>query len=85
MEENNTSSGVQDNQKGVSNTTIAVLLVLALVITIIGTWAVMNSMAPETPVRSNTNIAQVSLTIYRIDTGITQASGQVKMSLNEVG
>jgi hypothetical protein len=84
MSEINTE-GVSDSQKGVSNTTIAVLLILALVITIIGTWAVMNSMTPETPVKYNTNVAQVTLTIRSATPGLSQTAGRAVIELKKVG
>ena len=42
MDEKNNSAETKDN-KGISNTTIAILIILALLISIIGTWAVLNS------------------------------------------
>jgi hypothetical protein len=85
MNDINDLGGVSDNQKGISNTTIAVLLILALVITIIGTWAVMNSMTPETPIKHNTNIAQVSLTIHSATPGLSQTTGKAVMELKKAG
>jgi flagellar basal body-associated protein FliL len=85
MEEQNTSGEITGSQRGVSNTTIAVLLVLALVITIIGTWAVMNSMTPETPVKKQTNVAQVTLTIKPSNPGLTQTSGRALIELKKAG
>jgi|GEM_PF-5428032 len=50
---------------GMPNTTIVILAVLAIMITVIGTWAVMNGAMPKTQgsEESNTNVGIVSLTI----------------------
>ena len=63
MSQDNNSKGVLDSGRGVSNNTIAVLVVLALVITIIGTWAVISNMNTETPTYRSTNVGVMSLTI----------------------
>jgi choline-glycine betaine transporter len=56
-------NGLPENQKGVSNTTIAVLIILALVMTIIGTLAVIsgnNTGINQAPKHSSaTNIGKV--------------------------
>jgi hypothetical protein len=43
MDDNVPVKDLSGNQKGISNSTIAVLIVLALIMTIIGTLAVINS------------------------------------------
>jgi len=79
-------SGPQDNRKGISNTTIAVLLVLALTITIIGTWAVLvNVSTPDAPQRHNTNVAQVSLTIISNAPKQTQTVGKLMLNIENAG
>jgi hypothetical protein len=64
-EYNSADSGIQDNSKGMSNTTIAVLIILALLISIIGTWAVLNTVSPSSLGGENTNgnVAVVTLNI----------------------
>lgn len=62
----NTPKEIVNSQKGVSNTTLAMLVVVALVIIIIGTWAVLTNVpSPVTPstVARNPSVAKVSLTI----------------------
>jgi hypothetical protein len=74
MEELSNNLGeLEKNQKGVSNTTIAVLVILALLISIIGTWAVLNSIATQQNIQSSkgTNVAIVSLSITNPDSPIT--------------
>ena len=77
---NNDPSGLPNNQKGISNTTIAVLIILALVISIIGTWAVLNSINTQTNVKgSNTNTAVVTLNIRQPD--VNAATGRITFTL----
>lgn len=79
-------TGPQDNRRGISNATIAVLLILALTITIIGTWAVLvNTSAPEAPQRHNTNVAQVSLTIISNAPKQTQTVGKLILDIQSAG
>ena len=57
------------SQKCISNTTIAVLIILALVITIIGTLAVLDSTSSSRVAHgSSTNVGKVSLQILPADT-----------------
>jgi len=75
------------NQRGVSTTTIAVLLILALIITIIGTWAVMVKVSTpdESPVTHNTNVAQVSLKILPSNSRYSQSVGKVVFEVSKAG
>jgi hypothetical protein len=80
---NNNLGELQSNQKGISNTTIAVLVILALLISIIGTWAVLNSIATQQAAQSNggtnTNTAIVSLNIKNPD--VKTATGRITLEL----
>jgi len=79
---NNNPNGLQNNQKGVSNTTIAVLIILALVISIIGTWAVLNSITTQNSVvsgSSNSNTAVVTLNVMQPN--VKSATGQITFTL----
>jgi len=80
-ETNNNPNELQNNKKGISNTTIAVLIILALVISIIGTWAVLNSLNTQTNVRSgsNTNTATVTLNVMPPD--VRSATGRITFTL----
>lgn len=68
MNENMPVNDLSSSQKGISNTTIAVLIILALVITIIGTLAVLDSTSGTsiTTHQSTTNVGRVSLQITPI-------------------
>jgi hypothetical protein len=78
---NNNPEGLQNNQKGISNTTIAVLIILALVISIIGTWAVLNSMNTQTVIQSggNANTAVVTLNVVHPD--VNSATGRITFTI----
>jgi hypothetical protein len=53
-----------ENKKGISNKTIAVLIVLALLISIIGTWAVLNEAATQKKTNnSGGNIGVITLNV----------------------
>ena len=84
---NNETSPVDDigeNQKGVSNTTIAVLVILALIITIIGTWAVlsgMNSMDKANIAGSGTNVGKVSFTVVALENPPNYDTGMVALDI----
>ncbi|HYD03187.1 MAG TPA: hypothetical protein VEC16_02710 [Alphaproteobacteria bacterium] len=57
---------LSSSSKGVSNTTIGVLVMLALIFTVIGTWAVLNSINSNNNVdypEPGTNVGQVSFTV----------------------
>jgi hypothetical protein len=77
---NNNSSGLPDNQKGIANTTIAVLIILALLISIIGTWAVLNSISTQKFTQSSSNnVAIVTLNIKQPD--VRTATGRITLEL----
>jgi hypothetical protein len=68
MNENMPVNDLSSSQKGISNTTIAVLIVLALVITIIGTLAVLDSTSSNVSTqRITTNVGKVSLQILPLN------------------
>ena len=72
----NTQSEFSKDRKGISNSTVAVLIILALVITIIGTWAVLNSVSEsQSKADSGTNMAQVSLNIVAPEKLAKQSEG----------
>jgi hypothetical protein len=57
---------LSNSSKGVSNTTIGVLVMLALIFTVIGTWAVLSSINSSSNVeytKPGTNVGQVSFTV----------------------
>ncbi len=73
---NNDLKELGSDQKGISNTTIAVLVILALLISIIGTWAVLNSIATQQQVvksSGGSSVAVVSLIVRGQDTPIATA------------
>lgn len=74
MNENTSVNDLSSSQRGISNTTIAVLVILALVITIIGTLAVLDSTASSRTVshRVVTNVGRVSLSILPPETPSTE-------------
>jgi hypothetical protein len=74
MNENMPINELSSSQKGISNTTIAVLIILALVITIIGTLAVLDSTSSSriTVHDSTTNVGKVSLQILPPETPSTE-------------
>ena len=79
---NNNLGELEKNQKGISNTTIAVLVILALLISIIGTWAVLNSVAVQQQSAKSsggTNVAIVSLTVIHPDAPMT--TGRVSLEI----
>lgn len=54
-EMNNAPNNVLGDRKGTSNTTLAVLVIVALLVTIITTWTVLNASSTNV---TNTNIAK---------------------------
>jgi len=78
---NDNPNELQNSQKGISNTTIAVLIILALVISIIGTWAVLNSLNTQTAIKSgsNGNTAVVTLNVQSPD--VNTATGRITFTL----
>lgn len=56
-----------DKKNDVSNQTVAVLLVLTLIVTVVGTWLVLDTLiaasAAPPPLTENTGVAEVSLTL----------------------
>ena len=77
---NNNPNELPNNQKGISNTTIAVLIILALVISIIGTWAVLNSLNTPIAIKgSNSNTAVVTLNVE--ESSINTATGRITFTL----
>jgi len=75
---------IVESQKGVSNTTIAILLILALVITVIGTWAVlsgMNSANDAKIMKSGANVGKVSFTVTRPDNIQREDTGMVVLDV----
>jgi hypothetical protein len=87
MSANDELSPVNDtdvNSGGVSNTTIAVLTILALLITVIGTWAVlsgMNSTDKASIVSSGTNVGKVSFTVISLETPVNQDTGMIVLDV----
>jgi hypothetical protein len=79
MTENNAASGLPGNQKGVSNTTLAALIILALIVTIIGTFGVLygvNSQSTTHVKQGGSGIGVVSLTIIPLEQSTpNQSSG----------
>jgi hypothetical protein len=69
MIDNKPTNDLSSSQRGISNTTIAVLMILALVITIIGTLAVLDSTSSSRIIvhQSTTNVGKVSLNIVPIE------------------
>jgi len=64
MDNNTPANDLSGNQKGISNSTIAVLVILALVMTIIGTLAVINTNNNIGPTSSySNNLGKVSFQI----------------------
>jgi hypothetical protein len=80
-ETNNNPNELQNNQKGISNTTIAVLIILALVISIIGTWAVLNSLNTQTNVRSGSNANTATVTLNVMPPDVRSATGRITFTL----
>ncbi|MGV8140852.1 MAG: hypothetical protein ACP5NW_00250 [Candidatus Woesearchaeota archaeon] len=83
-DESSSSDGIVDSQKGVSNTTIAVLVILALVITVIGTWAVlsgMNSASSAQIANSGTNVGKVSFTVTASENTQREDTGMVVLDV----
>ncbi len=77
-----------DDKAGMSGTTLALLIVLAIVISVIGTWAVINSMHPATSEintgSTGTNSAQVSINIQRPPTTANSNSvGEVMLNIQK--
>jgi hypothetical protein len=82
MDQDNNTKGVLEGNRGISNNTIAVLVVLALLITIIGTWAVISNMNAETPTYSTgTNVGVMSLTILPHTDSKTTDNGSIASDL----
>ena len=85
MEENN--GLIQpSNERGVSNTTITVLILLAVVMTVIGTWAVINSINSQQDVHEvysgGSNVGRVSFTIIPKEKYSGSADGLVILNIN---
>ena len=63
---NNVPNEVSTSQKGTSNTAITILVIISLLVTIISTWAVLNSINPVgSPAQKtvNTDSGKVSVTV----------------------
>jgi hypothetical protein len=85
MTENNTASELSDSQKGISNTTLAVLIVLALVVTIIGTFGVLyNVNSHPTQIREGgSGVGVVSLTVIPLEKSINKDTGVVTLEVKK--
>jgi len=82
MNEDTPVNDLSSSQRGISNTTIAVLIVLALIITIIGTLAVLDSTSSNVSTqRITTNVGRVSLQILPI----TDTSSNTSVAKNISG
>jgi hypothetical protein len=84
MENMPESTGIEGT-KGVSNSTIVVLILLALIMTVIGTWAVMNSIHNQEQLEEQygggTNIGRVSFTIIPVEKYTDKSTGLILLNI----
>jgi len=84
----NTSNRVSNDQKGASNATIVLMVMALLIVVIIGTWIVLNSISPaaltEQPAKEkavNNDNGQVSVTILPENKDRSSDSGQITINI----
>ena len=74
------------NQKGTSNIVITVLIIISMLVTIIGTWAVLNTINPvNEPVQKTVNSgnAEVSVTILGNTQNTSGDTGKITLNIEK--